>query len=450
MPYVQHSAADVEKMLKTIGVRKIEDLFAHIPQEVRFKGDLRLPEPLSDMEALRRMASLASANRSSQGVCFLGGGCYDHFVPSAVDLLSMRGEFYTAYTPYQPEASQGMLQVFFEYQSMMAALTGMEISNASLYDGASGLAEAALMAWSAQKKKKPRILISSAIHPEYAAALRTYSRHLGVSVESIPLAGGVTDPAALAKMAGQDAACVAAASPNVFGLVEDLEPLASAAHAMGALFIAVSDPVSLGLLKPPGGFGADIATGEGQGLGNYMSFGGPHFGFLTAKEDFVRSMPGRIVGMTEDGKGRKGFVLTFQTREQHIRREKATSNICTNQALCALRAALYLALLGPDGLRKTASLCASRAHKLAERLSSVPRVELRFKGPFFKEFALKLPCDAATIIRRLARRGIYAGPSLGEWFPDMADTMLVAATERRTPEEIEMFREALDEELKHV
>ncbi len=450
MPYVQHSPADVEKMLKTIGVSRIEDLFAQLPRETRFSGDARIPGPMSDMEVLARMKSLAAANRGLQGACFLGGGCYDHFVPSTVDQLSMRAEFYTAYTPYQPEASQGMLQVFFEYQTMIARLTGMDISNASLYDGASALAEAAITAWTSQKRKKRRILVSSTIHPEYIATLKTYTTHQDVLIETIPAAGGVTDAAALSRLAGPDVACVAAASPNFFGIVEDLEPIAQAAHSCGALLIALSDPIGLGMLRPPGEMGADLVAGEGQGLGNYMSFGGPHFGFLAAREEFVRSIPGRIVGMTEDAAGMKGFVLTFQTREQHIRREKATSNICSNQALCALRAAVYLATLGPDGLRRTANLCAARAHRLADRLGSVPGISLAYKGPFFKEFALKLPGDAATIVRRLSRRGIFAGPVLGEWFPDMADCMLVAATERRTNEEIDLFREALEEETRHV
>jgi glycine dehydrogenase subunit 1 len=450
MPYIQHTQDDLARMLKAVGVRSIDELFETLPQEARFSGPLDLPEPMCDMELMQHIAGIEKEILARDGVCFLGGGCYDHFIPAAVDELSMRAEFYTAYTPYQPETSQGVLQVFFEYQTLMARLTGMDISNASLYDGASGLAEAVLMAFAAARKKKKRVLVSQAVHPEALQTLRTYTLHAGLSVETVPLSDGVTDPKALALLLGDDVACVAAASPNVFGLVEDFGPLAEAAHDAKALFVAVSQPLALGVLAPPGAFGADIVTGEGQALGNPMSFGGPHFGFITAREKFVRSMPGRVVGLTDDSQGRRGFVLTFQTREQHIRREKATSNICTNQALCAIRATVYLALLGPQGLRNTAARCAIRAHELVERLCTIKGVERRFPGPFFLETVLRLPTAAETVARRLARRNIFVGPVLDQWFPDMGDCLLVAVTEKRTDSEMDLLCNALSEELQHL
>jgi glycine dehydrogenase subunit 1 len=447
MPYIQHTPEDIARMLRTVGVETLDELFDALPAEVRAAAPLHLPPPLDEPQLLRHAGERAFQNRGAEGVCFLGGGCYDHFIPPAVDALSGRGEFYTAYTPYQPEASQGILQAFFEYQTLIARLTGMEISNASLYDGASALAEAALMAHALGRRKGKRILVSGAVHPEYIQTLETYLRHIDVTVEILPLRDGVTDASAVAGRCDKDVAAVAAASPNGYGLLEDLGPLAEAAHGCGALLIAVADPVGLGILKPPGAFGADIVVGEGQGLGNPMSFGGPHFGFLAAREKAVRSLPGRVVGMTQDSRGRRGFVLTFQTREQHIRREKATSNICTNQALCALRAAVHLALLGPEGLQGVAARCADNAHALAERLCALPGVSLRFPGPFFKEFLLRLPGDAEDIARGLSRRGFHVGPSPGRWNPELGDCLLVAVTERRTSEEMEALHKALGEEL---
>ena len=445
MPYIQNTEREVREMLKAIGVSSIEDLFKDIPAGVRVKGDLNLPSQMSELELLRHIESLASKNRTvGDYVSFLGAGVYNHFIPAVVDHLAGRAEFYTAYTPYQAEASQGVLQGIFEYQTLIAQLTGTEISQASLYDGATALVEAVYLARAVTKKRK-RVLVSKGIHPEYLQTLYTYSANLDVKIETMDLEEGTAPPERLKGILDDDTVCVAFQSPNFFGCIENGPEIVRAAHESGALAVAVVDPISLGLLEAPGRYEADIVVGEGQALGMPLSYGGPHLGFMGARADYTRKMPGRIAGMTTDVEGNRGFVLTFQTREQHIRREKATSNICTNQALCALRAAIYLTTMGRGGLKQVANLCFQRAHYAAEQICKVEGYSMRFGAPFFKEFAVTCPKPAAEINDALIKRDIIGGLDCGRFFEDEKNTLLVAVTECNTREEIDMLVEALGE-----
>ena len=370
---------------------------------------------------------------------------YEHFIPTAVDALSSRGEFATAYTPYQAEASQGTLQAIYEYQTMICELTGLEVANASLYDGASALAEAGLLA--ARVTQRPRLLVSEAVHPEYRQTLRTYAQGSTVVVEEIPATNGITDVAALAGRLRDDVAGMLIQSPNFFGCIEPLAEQSAAAHARGALMIASTYPIALGLINPPGACGVDIAVGEGQPLGNPISFGGPTLGFFATTQTLVRKIPGRIAGCTTDTQGRRGFVLTLQAREQHIRREKATSNVCTNQGLLALRATIYLSLLGPQGLRELAELNARRAHELAQRWSRVRGWSLKFAHPFFNEFAVQWngKTPLADVQRRLLEQGIIPGAALECWYPSLPNTLLVCATETKTSEQFDHTITALEQ-----
>ncbi|MHC4472519.1 MAG: aminomethyl-transferring glycine dehydrogenase subunit GcvPA [Planctomycetota bacterium] len=444
MPYIPHTEDDVRRMLDAIGVSSIDELFAPIPEDARYEGPLGMPPAASELEIKRELTEAALETVTLDRMnSFLGAGAYDHFIPSIVDHLAGRVELYTAYTPYQPEASQGMLTAIFEYQSMIAALTGMEVSNASLYDGASGLAEAVLMAVSAQRKRR-KVVLSGAAHPEHLETVETYVANLDLELHVVEPEAGLTDPAALADAVDADTACVAIQSPNFFGNVEDVFALSDAAKSEGALLIASVDPISLGVLAPPGEYDADIAVGEGQALGGEIWYGGPYFGFLAAKKQYVRRIPGRIVGETSDMEGRRGFVLTFQTREQHIRREKATSNICTNQGIIALRGAMYLAALGPRGIRDVAELCVRKSHYAAERLSAVEGFRRLHSAPFVKEFVLECPMPADEIACALWPDGIQPGVPLSRWLPDMKDHLLIAVTEKKTKDEIDALAEALE------
>ena len=438
MPYLYNTADEQREMLSAIGAKSIDELFSPIPAELRLQRPLEIPPALSEMELDRHMRALASANRhAGELICFLGGGSYDHFIPAVVDEIASRGEFYTSYTPYQPEVSQGNLQVMFEFQSLIARLTGMDVANASIYDGASAAAEGVLMAMSATSRLG-KVVLPASLHPEYRQTIATYLANLEADVVTLPTPDGTVLPSDVAAACDGDTACVVLQHPNFFGCLEEAELVAQAAHDAGALVVAVFDPVSLGLLQRPGDWGADIAVAEGQCLGSPMSYGGPYLGLMACRQGLVRRMPGRIAGETVDRHGNRCYVLTLQTREQHIRREKATSNICTNQGLFALRAAVYLAQLGPQGLRETAELCLQKSHYAAERLCEGDRFELAFDRPTFKEFVVR---DREGQVDRLVAdavdAGLLAGIPLGKWYPDLAACFLVTVTERRTKEEID-------------
>ncbi len=446
MSYVPHTEADRARMLEAIGVGRIEDLFEDIPEGLRFP-ELRLPPPRSEQEVRARLAELAGANtHAGQLPSFLGAGAYNHYTPAVVGYINQRGEFLTAYTPYQPELSQGTLQGIYEYQTMMCQLYGMEVSNASMYDGATALAEGALMTIGATRRRK--IVVAGSLHPAYRQVLRTYTTGLDVEVVEAPIDAGTlrVEPEALGATI-EGAACVAVQYPNFLGAIEDLGAIGRLAHEAGALFLVSAYPMALGLLKPPGEFDADIAVGEGQCFGAGLNFGGPYLGILTCKQQFIRQMPGRVVGQTTDSDGKRGFVMTLRTREQDIRRERATSNICTNQGLIQLTATVYLALLGKQGLRQTAELCYQNGHYLAERVGAVAGVERIGAAPFFNEFAVRLPRPAAEVGAALVRQGFIGGYDLGGDYPELGDAMLLCATELNNKREIDRFAEALAEIL---
>jgi glycine dehydrogenase subunit 1 len=443
--YVLNTPADQTAMLARIGVSSIEDLFANIPPELRLKRALAIPPALGEMELQRHIEALAAKNRSaSDAVSFLGGGAYDHFIPSVVDAVAGRGEFYTAYTPYQAEASQGTLQAIFEYQTLMCQLTGLEVANASLYDGGSSVAEAVLMALGVTQRTG-EVLIAESVHPEYRQTLETYVANLNCRMRTLPTPDGFLNPDDVAKAASDQTVCVIAQSPNFFGHLEEMQAIGDVARKAGAVFIASFDPVCAGVLKRPGDYGADIAVAEGQGLGVPLGFGGPYLGILACRNEsaYLRKVPGRLVGQTTDRTGKRCWVLTLQTREQHIRREKATSNICTNQGLLALRAAVYLTALGPLGLKETAELCVRKAHYAASELCKVPGVSLRFQTPFAKEFTLKVPGDVKSLLAKVRAAGYHAGLPLGRWYPALANCITVAVTEKRTKAEIDGLAAAL-------
>jgi glycine dehydrogenase subunit 1 len=438
--FTPHTDEDVEAMLSTIGAASIDELFSSIPEPLRLTEPLTLPDGRTEQEVIDDVRALASKNRSADDlVCFAGRGAYDHYIPSVVWALAGRSEFSTSYTPYQPELSQGVLQALFEFQSMVCAITGLEVSNASLYDGATALVEAARMA---QTPDRSRIVVAGGVDPRLVETLRTYAAGPGFPIEVLEApagAGGV--PEALS----DDVAAVVVQHPNVHGLLEDVRAWSSLAHGSGARAIQVFDPTSLGVLAPPGDLEVDIAVAEGQPLGNQLAFGGPYLGILAARAADVRRMPGRIVGETVDVAGRPGYVLTLQAREQHIRREKATSNICTNQTLMAIAATVYLAWLGPVGYRELGERCAAKAAYAFDALCRVPGVSPAFPGaPFFKEFALRMPEPAADVIAAAVHRGFLAGTA-ASWLG--ADAILVAVTERRTRDEIDALAATLREVL---
>jgi glycine dehydrogenase subunit 1 len=442
MRYISNTPAQQKEMLGLIGVTSVEDLLVRIPTKARLSRPLNLPRALAEVDLVRLLRRMSGENADAdEYACFLGAGSYDHAIPSPINHLISRGEFFTAYTPYQPEASQGTLRSIFEYQTMMAELTGMDVANASIYDGASSLAEAVLMAHSVTGRDA--VAMSRGVNPLYRQVVETYSEGPGLKLKSVALGDGVTDLDALKKVTSGQTAAVVVQYPNFFGCLEDVKAAGEIAHAAGALLIVVADPVNLGLLTPPGTLGADIVVGEGQGLGVPMSYGGPNLGVFATKQDLVRRMPGRLVGATVDLDGQRGFVLTLQTREQHIRREKATSNICTNVALCALMATIYVAIMGKRGLRKVGELSVAKAHYAAKALAAVPGVRLRYGAPFFKEFTLELPKSPERVVKRLMKEKILAGVPLKVLDRQHKDCLLVAVTERRTKDEIDAYAAAL-------
>jgi glycine dehydrogenase subunit 1 len=445
MPYIPHSDEDRKAMLAAIGVRSIEELFEDVPAHARFP-ELNLPPALSEMEVRWELEMLAEANlTTADGPCFLGAGAYRHFVPAVVDAFLRRGEFYTAYTPYQPEVSQGTLQAIFEYQTMICNLTGMEVSNASHYDGATATAEAVITAINVHRLKRRKVVLSPVVHPEYRAVVRTYTQGMGLTMVGDE-DGGLQDSDGLIGLLDEDTACLIVQYPDFLGRVEDLSDLAEAAHAVGALLVVVADPVALGLLRPPGSFGADIVVGEGQGMGGGLNFGGPYLGFFAVRQKYVRKMAGRLVGQTVDAEGNRGFVLTLSTREQHIRRERATSNICTNQGLMALAAAIYMAALGKCGMRQVAELCYHRAHYAQGRVAEINGFSVIDDKPFFKEFVVGCPRPVKEINDYLLDEwGIIGGYDLGRDYPSLKDHMLLCVTEMNPREEIDALVEALEE-----
>jgi glycine cleavage system P protein (glycine dehydrogenase) subunit 1 len=432
--------ADREEMLAAVGVASIEELFRDIPEGVRFDRELDIDPALSEPEIVAHLTELAERNvDTGKELSFLGAGIYDHYVPAVVDAVLARGEFLTAYTPYQPEMSQGVLQAIFEYQTAVCELTGMDVSNASGYDGTTVAADACFMAKHATGRSK--VVLAETVHPQVRQVVKTYAPGFGLEIVEVPHDGGVTDPDELGK-ASADAACVIFQQPNFFGCLEPAPDLASAANDAGALPVAHVDLVSLGVLGPPGAYGCALAIGEGQGAGNFQSYGGPHYGFLAARSDLVRRMPGRIVGETTDLEGERGYVLTLQTREQHIRREKATSNITTNQTLLALAGLVHLSWLGPQGLRELGETCMSLGEYAKERLG----LPLVFPDrTTFKEFAVHVGRSAKDVISDARAQGVHPGYALGRDYPGLDDAVLVAVTEKRTPEDIDRLADVLGE-----
>jgi glycine dehydrogenase subunit 1 len=444
MRYIPNTDADRQAMLEAMGLTSIEELFKSIPRDLRLARPLDIPTGLSEQEVLRHMRTLASRNADVEAyVSFLGAGAYHHFIPSIVPVLTSRGEFMTAYTPYQPEMAQGTLQALYEYQTLICQLTELEVANASLYDGSTGVAEAVLMAH--RTTHRDAVLISEAVHPEYRAVLHTYLQNLGMQAHAIPVDEHGGTP--LMRVRGglsPQIACVVVQSPNFFGVVEDLTGFADAVHQEGALLVqVVAEPVSLGLLKPPGAWGADIAVGEGQAFGNALSYGGPYLGFFATRDQYVRQMPGRLAGETVDTEGRRGYVLTLSTREQHIRREKATSNICTNEGLCALAATIHLCALGKVGLRQLAMLNVQRATYAQQQLAAIPGCRLAFSGPTFNEFVLETPKPACDILTHLIAQRLIPGLDLGRFYAERSHQLLICVTEMNTREDIDRLCTAL-------
>ncbi len=445
MVFSPHTPEDRAQMLEAIGVESVERLFDVIPAHYRFP-ELRLPPALAEADVYRELFDLARQNRETTTTpTFLGAGSYNHYVPAVVQQILWRGEFYTAYTPYQPEVSQGTLQAIYEFQSLVCLLTGMEVANASMYDGATALAEGALLCAS-PPKGRTKIVVAGTVHPHYRSVLRTYTLGLPVTVRELPTPPSLrTTVADIESELDESTACVVVQYPNFFGRIDDLQPLAERVQAVGARLVVSSYPIALGLLRPPGQLGADVVTGEGQCLGIPQSFGGPALGLLAARMELVRHLPGRLIGATIDREGKRGFVMVLQTREQHIRREKATSNICTNQGLMALAATVYLSALGKRGLRQVAALCYHKAHYLAERIAALPGWELVGEGSFFNEFAVRCPTDPHEVNERLLERGIIGGLPLGQFDANLHDVMLLCATELTRREDMDRLVAALAE-----
>src|SRR5687767_11641463 len=442
MDYVQITPSQREEMLKAVGAKTMADLLKQVPAEFRLNKPLNIPAGLDEISLRGQLAELASRNLSAeQQICFLGAGVYDHFIPTLVDALAMKGEFVTAYTPYQAEASQGSLQAFFEFQTMICQLTRMEVANASLYEGATATAEAALMALNATGKRE--ILVSEGVHPHYRQVLKTYLADLPARYVEIPLKNGVVNTQELESELDEDTAAIICQSPNFLGHIERVETITKFAHANQSLMVQVFNPLSLGLLKKPGEMGVDVAVADGQPLGIPLQLGGPYLGLFATKNQFMRKMPGRLVGETKDADGKRAFCLTLQTREQHIRREKATSNVCTNQGLLALRASVYMAAMGPAGLRQAAQLSFNKANYLCERLKSAG-IERRFtQQPYFNEVLVRLNRPVADAMEDARHAGIIAGYPIGKDYPDLHDCLLIAVTEKRTRAEIDRLVDVL-------
>ncbi len=446
MNYTPHTESDVAQMLETIGVPTVDALFDPIPESLRLQG-LDLPKGLSEMEAMARLDRMAhKIEKDGPDLCFIGAGAYDHFSPSVVDAIISRGEFFTAYTPYQPEVSQGTLRAIFEFQTMMCELTGMEIANASMYDGSSALAEAVMMA--ARIRDAKRVLLPRSIHPYYRRVVESYARGIGLELVDIPwTASGAVNLDRLREELDDETTAVVVQNPNFLGILEPLDAIGDLVSASSASFVACVNPMSLGLIRPPGDFGADIVVGDGQPLGLPLSFGGPYVGFFATREAHVRKMPGRIVGQTTDVDGKRGYVLTLKTREQDIRREKATSNICTNQTLCATAVTVFLSALGPEGLGEAAALNWARSHEAADALAAIDGVEAAFDGPFFNEFVVRCDRPARKVLDVLEDKGIAGGVDLGRFYPELDRHILTCVTEKRTGEEIDRLLSAWKEVL---
>jgi glycine dehydrogenase subunit 1 len=441
MSYIATTPQQRSEMLAVCGAKSVDQLFNDIPVSVRPKS-FDVPAGKSELELLSYFTSLAGKNYSHL-INFVGGGFYDHFIPSAIDAIVSRSEFYTAYTPYQPELSQGTLQAIYEYQSDICRLTGLDVSNASLYDGGTALYEACQMAIHATGRRK--IIVDGGVNPIYRKMLRSYSVNLSIEIVEIPVSHGQSDREKIYSTLDENTAAFIVQNPNFFGVIDDHSDIVEQCHSKGILAVQSVYPIALSLLKTPAEQGVDIATGDGQSLGLPLSFGGPYLGFMAAKKELARKMPGRIVARTVDTKGQQGFVLSLQAREQHIRREKATSNICSNQALCALRAHIYMSLMGKEGLRSTAQLCVDKAHYTIEKLSAIPCVKVMDSSPTFNEFTVKLPIDASEAVGRMIDRGFAAGFPLGRYYPGMENYLLVAVTEKRTKHEIGLYAAMLEE-----
>ncbi len=450
MPYLFDTPEQRRKMFDAIGIQSIDELFEQIPEELQLKRELSLPQPLSELSLQLEMEARLGQGGTSLKTCFLGGGVYDHFIPAVVDEITSRGEFYTAYTPYQAEASQGTLQAFYEYQTLISQLTGMDVSNASLYECGTAVSEAVFMAMRVNGRHE-KVIVAGTLHPEYRAVLDTYFARLGTKIVELPHTNGTIAPETLNASIDAETTAVVIQQPNFFGCLEDVAALTEIAHKAGALSILAFDAVSPGLLKKPADYGVDIAVAEGQPLGTPLQFGGPLLGIFTCRNEYVRKMPGRLIGKTTDRKGKECFALNLQAREQHIRRDKATSNICTNQGLLALRTTIFLATVGPRGLKQMATLSHQKARYAAELLTSIPGVSLKFDKPFFREFLLETPRPASEVLAAISNKGINVGPDLARFAStnceDSQNCFLVAFTEKRTRSEIESLASALREVL---
>ena len=441
--YIPNTEADENLMLDSIGAKSADDLFVDIPKELRLQRKLDIRSALSELELFNHMKSLSNTNRSAEDlVCFLGAGAYDHYIPSIVRHLAMRSEFYTAYTPYQPEISQGTLQVIFEYQTMICNLTSMDVANASLYDGATACVEAAMMA--VENARRSSVIVSKTVHPEVRKVLKSYLKFRDVEVIEADMADGVTDVEKLKLLIEAGTAGVIIQNPNFFGIIEDLTEIEKITHENKAVLIDYVDPISLGILKSPGDSGADIVVGEGQSLGNTMSFGGPYLGFLATTSKLMRKMPGRLVGQSSDADGKRAFVLTLQAREQHIRRYKATSNICSNQGLNALMATIYMTTLGKKGLKEAAEQSTKKAHYAMKQLTKSDKYKLLFDKPFFKEFAVTGGTPAGMINNELLKHNILGGFELEREYPELKNGLLLCVTEKRTKEQIDKLTQVME------
>lgn len=437
-PYIPLTNTDEKTMLQAIGVNTIEDLFTDIPEELLLNKRLNLPDPMSELEVTKQLKMLADKNKSLDDlVCFLGAGAYDHYIPSVVEHITSRSEFYTSYTPYQPEISQGTLQAIFEFQTMIANLTDMDLANASMYDGATACAEAAMMASESTKRKS--VIISKTVHPETRKVVKTYGKNKGIEVIEIDYASGETDLEKLAAAVSDKTAAVIVQNPNFFGIVEDISDIEKIAHQKKSMLIMSVDPISLGILKTPGELGADIVVGDAQVLGNRLNFGGPYIGFMASTSKLMRKLPGRIVGETVDIDNKRAFVLTLQAREQHIRRQRATSNICSNQSLNALATAVYLSTLGKKGIKEVAEQCIRKAHYASRELTRSGRYSLTFNKPFFKEFVISSDKAPESINKNLLKKNILGGYVLHNSYTELKDNLLLCVTEKRTKSEIDML-----------